>query len=103
LVRTSSHRRLIFLLIFIYNNANKSVKIWVWFGKDEVQTTAMRLIVGMFLAGVVGTLLLRMAYRTLRQIRELLQRGQTKNAADARAKAAMLQTKPDASGGAPSA
>jgi uncharacterized integral membrane protein len=86
---------MIFLLIFVLKNSDEDVRIWVW---DEVHTTVLKLIVSMLLAGVLGTLLVRMAFGTLRQIRELRQRNAAsqlhKDVADIKAKAAMLQTKP---------
>jgi uncharacterized integral membrane protein len=89
---------MIFLLIFVYNNSNKDVHIWVWFDEEEVHTTVLKLIVVMLLAGVLGTLLVRMAFGTLRQIRDLRHRSATnqihKDVAELKAKAAMLQTKP---------
>jgi hypothetical protein len=89
---------MIFLLIFVFNNSNKDLYIWVWFNKEEVHTTVLKLIVSMLLVGVLGTLLVRMAFGTLRQIRELRQRNAAsqlhKDVADIKAKAAMLQTKP---------
>ncbi|MGD0461534.1 MAG: hypothetical protein ABSB74_03495 [Tepidisphaeraceae bacterium] len=89
---------MIFLLIFVFKNSNKPAYIWVWFDEEEVQTTVLKLIVSMLLAGVLGTLLVRMAFGTLRQIRELRQRSAAtqmhKDVAEIKAKAAMLQTKP---------
>jgi uncharacterized integral membrane protein len=93
---------MIFLLIFVFNNSNKPASIWVWFGQEEVQTTVLKLIVSMLLVGVLGTLLVRMAFGTLRQIRELRHRNAAvqlhKDVADIKAKAAMLQTKPTGEG-----
>ncbi len=89
---------MIFLLIFVFNNSNKPASIWVWFGQEEVQTTVLKLIVSMLLVGVLGTLLVRMAFGTLRQIRELRKRNAAaqmhSDVAELKAKAAMLQTKP---------
>jgi sterol desaturase/sphingolipid hydroxylase (fatty acid hydroxylase superfamily) len=90
---------LAFLLIFAFENANKGIKIWVWFDEPEVDTTVLKLIVYMFLAGVLGTLLARMTYRTIKQIKELQHRSATaqmqKDVAEMKAKASMLQTKPE--------
>ncbi|HEY1921161.1 MAG TPA: hypothetical protein VGG44_00230 [Tepidisphaeraceae bacterium] len=89
---------MIFLLIFVFENSNKPASIWVWFNEEEVQTTVLKLIVSMLLAGVLGTLLVRMAFGTLRQIRDLRHRSATaqmhSDVAELKAKAAMLQTKP---------
>jgi len=95
---------LIFLLIFIIENANKSVTIWLWFGHD-VETTLLKLIPSLLLVGVVGTLLVRMAGGTLRQLKEIRQQRQAtqsqKDLADMHNKAAMLQTRPQNSSAPP--
>jgi lysylphosphatidylglycerol synthetase-like protein (DUF2156 family) len=87
----------IYLGIFIYNNSNQPLTIWIWFGK-EFRTSALEMIPAMLLAGVFGTLVVRMAFRAVKQIRELKQRNATaklqQDMADIRTKAAMLQTKP---------
>jgi len=99
----------IYVGIFIFNNANKELTIWVWFTREEVHTTALELILSVLLAGVVGTLLVRMAFRAIKQIRELKKRKASaqlhKDVAEMKAKAAMLQTKPETSvdSGKPSA
>jgi len=78
----------IFLLIFVMENANKEITIWWWFGR-EVATTALMLI---------GTLLVRVAAKTMRQVRELKQHNANlqmrQDVAEIKTKAAMLQTKP---------
>jgi uncharacterized integral membrane protein len=87
----------IFLLIFVMENANKEITIWWWFGR-EVATTALMLIGCMFLAGVICTLLVRVAAKTMRQVRELKQHNANlqmrQDVAEIKTKAAMLQTKP---------
>jgi uncharacterized integral membrane protein len=90
---------LIYVIIFICEN-NTDVKIWVWVGK-EVQTNLLELIPVLLLAGVIGTLLVKMAISTVRQIREIKDRSVDEQAhkdlAELKAKAGMLQTKPVAS------
>jgi uncharacterized integral membrane protein len=87
----------IYLLIFIFSNSNQSLEIWIWFG-STIKTSLLKLILSLLLMGVIGTLLVRMAFGTVRQIKELRQRGRTeqlhKDVADMRAKAGILQTKP---------
>jgi lysylphosphatidylglycerol synthetase-like protein (DUF2156 family) len=87
----------IYLGIFIYNNSDQPLTIWLWFGK-EFRTSALEMIPAMLLAGVFGTVVVRMAFRAVKQIRELQQRNAAakmqKDMADIKAKAAMLQTKP---------
>jgi hypothetical protein len=86
--------------LFLFNNANKPVIIWVWFGR-ELDTTIVPVILFTLVAGIIGTLSVGTALKTIRQIRELHQRTrvaqQEKEMADLRAKAAKLQTKPDSS------
>jgi uncharacterized integral membrane protein len=88
-----------YLLIFVIENANKPVSIWYWFYQPQVDTTALKLIIYMFLAGVLGTLLARMLFRTIKQIKELQHRSATaqmqKDVAEMKAKASMLQTRPE--------
>jgi hypothetical protein len=87
----------IYLGIFIYNNSDQPLTIWVWFGK-EFRTSALEMIPALLLAGVFGTLVVRMAFRALKQIRELKERNAAakmqNDLAEIKAKAAMLQTKP---------
>jgi len=87
----------IYLLIFILQNANKELVIWWWFGK-EIKTSALELIPAMLLAGVIGTVVVRMAYRAVKQFRELRKRNADaqlhRDVEDIKAKAAMLQTRP---------
>jgi hypothetical protein len=87
----------IYLGIFIYNNSDQPLTIWVWFGR-EFRTSALEMIPAMLLAGVFGTVVVRMGFRAVKQIRELKERNAAarmqKDMADIKAKAAMLQTKP---------
>jgi uncharacterized integral membrane protein len=95
----------IYLLLFIGLNSNQDINIWVWFGQTK-HPTLLELIVMLLFAGMVTTLLARMAYRTIRQIREIRDRNEaaqmSKDLAEMKAKADMLQTKPPATPGAPS-
>lgn len=93
----------IYLLIFVLENANKELVIWWWYEK-EIKTSALELIPAMLLAGVLGTLVMRMAFRAFKQIRDLRRRNADaqlhKDMAEIKAKAAMLQTKPGGTGDA---
>ena len=88
-----------YLIIFICENANQELKIWFWFTREPINTTALEVIPITLLAGVMGTLIVRMAFRAMRQIRELQKRNATarldREVAELKAKAAMLQTKPN--------
>jgi lysylphosphatidylglycerol synthetase-like protein (DUF2156 family) len=90
----------LYLGFFLFENANKPLAVWVWFG-HEPETTLLQLLPSVFVGGVIGTLLMRMIFRTIKQIREMRARTQTaqlhKDLTDMKAKAAMLQTRDQAS------
>ncbi|MGD0139202.1 MAG: hypothetical protein ABSD28_10015 [Tepidisphaeraceae bacterium] len=87
-----------YLLMFTYNNWDEELTIWVFFGHTFHHVSALAAMLIVLLGGVLGTFLVRMAYHAVRQIRELKQKNATakmhKDVADIKAKAAMLQTKP---------
>ena len=89
---------LIYLIFFVAENSAKPVKPWFWF-KHEPQTTVLKLVLFAFAAGVVCAVLLRTTLATVRQIRQLQERGRTarldREMADMRNKAAMLRSKPE--------
>ena len=91
----------LYALLFILNNSGQAVKFWYWF-RREYETSMLVLILITFLAGVVGTLLVRTTISTLRQIREARARSRTdrleREVADMKTKAAMLKTKSAPSG-----
>lgn len=84
-------------LLFVYNNSGQEVGFWYWFRKDPYKTSMLVLVVLTFLAGVVGTLIVKFSLSTVSQIKEL--RHQSRQAkierdlADMKAKAAQLKTK----------
>jgi hypothetical protein len=88
----------IYLLIFVLENANKELIIWWWFNK-EIKTSALELIPAMLLAGVLGTLVVRMAFRAVKQIRDLRHRNAEaqlqRDVHDLKTKASKLQTRPE--------
>ena len=88
---------LVYLLMFILQNSGQPLDVWVWFG-HILRTSLLQMIPSLLLAGVVGTLMVRMAFRTVKQIRQLRSNTATvqaqKDLADLKAKADMLQTKP---------
>jgi uncharacterized integral membrane protein len=88
---------LIYLLIFVIANNGEAVKVWFWFGY-RTDTTVLRLIAFMLASGIIGTLLVRTAFSTIRQVRDLRNRNRhlqmEKDMVNLRAKADMLQTKP---------
>ena len=60
--------------LFIVMNSARQVKPWFWFGHDP-DTSVLILVLCAFLTGVVGTILLRTTFKTLRQVREMRERG----------------------------
>jgi uncharacterized integral membrane protein len=86
-------------LLLIYNNSGEPVLVWVWFGKTY-KVPVLLLIFSCLLIGVIATLLVRTVLKTIRQLREMRDRTQAdkeaRDMADMKSKAAMLQTRPDA-------
>jgi hypothetical protein len=91
---------LVYLILFLFRNGDQPVTIWYMFRYEPFRTSALTVIVLAFFAGVVGTLIFRMAYRAIRQIKDLRAKSATakmsKDVQDLKAKAGMLQTKPEA-------
>ncbi len=89
----------LYVLIFIYQNSDKTAKFWYWRGR-EPEPSVLVLVLCAFLTGVVGTVLLRTTFKTLRQVREMQTRSRTerltREVTEMKAKAAMLRTKPAA-------
>ena len=85
----------LFVLVFIYKNDSETANVWFMY---YYQTSVLRLLFFTFLFGIVTTLLLRMIYRTIKQIMEVRHRGQTqkleRDLADMRSQ--MEQQKADA-------
>jgi hypothetical protein len=95
---------LIYILLFVMENADKPVTIWVWFGDgNNINTTLLRLAPSLLAVGVVGTLLTRTALKTIGQFREMQKKNRTaqmgSDLASIKARAAMLQTKPSSAPG----
>ena len=95
----------LYVVIFIAKNSERQVKPWFWFGR-EPDTTVLILVLCAFLTGVLGTILIRTTFHTVRQVRDLQSRGRAerleREVAEMRTKAGMLRTKPgpDDAGGA---
>jgi uncharacterized integral membrane protein len=87
---------LLYVLLFTYKNAQHKVEFWYWFHHDE-PINLLLLVLCAFLAGVIGDILVRATFRTVRQVQDLKERTRVqrmdRDMADIRAKAAMLQTK----------
>ena len=90
---------LVYLTFFMVENSENKATLWVWFGRERpLETSVLKLVLVAFLAGVVGTLLVRTSFRTLRQIREVRDRGRTermeRDLIDMKTKAGMLRSRP---------
>ncbi|HZL36937.1 MAG TPA: hypothetical protein VFC78_16575 [Tepidisphaeraceae bacterium] len=87
---------LLYILIFVWVNHSNQAKVWVWIS-DEIHTTTLMVAFFSFLAGVVGTILVRTTLKTLRQIRDLQARNRHekmhRDLEDMKTKAAMLRPK----------
>ena len=91
-------------LLFVFNNTNKEVTIWLW---NDYQTTLLKVLFFTVLVSVIFTMLIATAFRTLRQIREIRARSRNERLEeeirDMKEKASMLQTRqPGGGGGGPS-
>ena len=87
----------LYVLAFIIANRDATVTFWYWPGR-EPQLPALILVLCAFLTGVVGTVLLRTTFKTVRQVREMQARSRAerleREVNEMRNKAAMLRTKP---------
>lgn len=85
----------IYVLIFVFNNLNKKVNFWWWFGRDD-ETSVLILSIGAFLAGSIVTILVWTTVKTLHQMRMLRDKSRLdrieREQAELKAKSAMLQT-----------
>jgi hypothetical protein len=87
---------LVYLTFFMVENSENKATLWVWFGRERpLETSVLKLVLVAFLAGVIGTLLVRTLLRTLRQIREVRDRNRTerieRELVDMKTKASMLR------------
>ena len=82
-------------LVFVIQNINKPVTIWLW---NDYPTTLLKVLFFTVLVSVIFTILIGTGFRTLRQIRELRARSRAdqleQEIKDMKEKAAMLQTRP---------
>lgn len=85
---------LIAVLVFLVQNINKPVTIWLW---NDIQTTLLKVLFVTVLISVIFTILIGTTRRTVRQIRELRARNRSRrleeDLAEMKSKAAMLQTR----------
>ena len=87
---------LVYILFFIIKNSGHPVKFW-WFFGQEPETSLLVFTFFTFLFGVMVTLLVRAAFKTIRQLREYREKNRTarleREVADMRTKASMLKTR----------
>jgi uncharacterized integral membrane protein len=92
----------VYVLTFIFKNIEPRVSLWVWYNRP-IDLSVLLLALISFLIGVLGTILSRTTFKTIRQLRELREKTRVqrleREAADMRAKAAMLRSRQPASGG----
>lgn len=87
-----------YLVTFIAKNSAATAEVWFFFFKAPFTVPLLYLIFFVFIAGVVGTILVRTTFKTLKQVTELRTRTRQekleREMADMKAKAARLQTRP---------
>jgi uncharacterized integral membrane protein len=87
----------VYVLAFIFKNIEPRVDLWVWFFKPPINLSVLLLALVSFMIGVLGTILSRTTFKTMRQIRNLRERTRAermeREMAEMRTKAAMLRSK----------
>ena len=61
----------VYVLTFIFQNIGPRVDLWVWYFTAPITMSVLLLALVSFLIGVLGTILSRTTYKTIRQMREL--------------------------------
>jgi uncharacterized integral membrane protein len=91
-----------YLVTFIAKNSAFEAKVWFFFFKEPYTVPLLYLIFFVFLAGVIGTILVRTTFKTITQVTELRTRNRQerheREMAEMKAKAARLQTRPATAG-----
>ena len=86
----------VYALVFASINSDEPVKLWIFYNR-RYEGSVLMLVLMCFGIGVVGTLLARTTFKTVRQVRELREKGRVikmqRENADMKAKASMLQTR----------
>jgi hypothetical protein len=87
-----------YVVAFIIENNGKPTKFWYWISR-EADTSVLMLMFWAFTTGVVGTLLIQTTFKTIRQIRDIHERGQAerrkRRVEDMEDKAGRLNVKPE--------
>ena len=93
---------LIATLLFVFNNINKPITIWLW---NDYPTTLLKVLFFTVLVSVIFTILIGTAFRTVRQIREIRARSRSQKLEEEiremKEKASMLQTRSSTNGTTP--
>ena len=93
----------VYVLAFIFKNIGPRVDLWVWFFTPPINLSVLLLALVSFLIGVLGTVLSRTTYKTIRQLRDLREKTRAqrleREVADMRTKAAMLRPRTSTEGG----
>src|ERR1700681_2742760 len=84
----------LYVILFVYKNAQKKVEFWYWFHRGpEPEINLLLLVLCTFLAGIVGAVLVRTTFRTVRQVQDLKDRTraqrQDRDIAEMKTKASM--------------
>ena len=94
-----------YVLTFIWKNIDPRVDLWVWYWRPPINLSVLLLALVSFLIGVLGTVLSRTTFKTIRQIREIHARTRAerleREVEEMRTKAAMLRSRPAAEPGEP--
>jgi hypothetical protein len=82
------------VLVFLFENVNKPVNVWLW---NDIPTTLLKVLLFTVLISVIFTIMLGTTFRTVRQVKEIRARSRAekmeREVADMKMKASMLQTR----------
>ncbi|MDB5174558.1 MAG: hypothetical protein JWO87_137 [Phycisphaerales bacterium] len=89
----------LYILLFVIFNHDNHADVWTY-PSHSIKTSVLTATLFAFLAGVIGTILVRTTFKTLRQIRDVQDRSRheklQREVEDMKAKASMLRPKPPA-------
>jgi hypothetical protein len=82
------------VLVFLFENVNKPVNVWLW---NDIPTTLLKVLMFTVLISVIFTIMLGTTFRTVRQVKEIRARSRAekmeREVAEMKVKASMLQTR----------
>ena len=92
----------LYALVFLVKNSGREVQFWYWYDRDP-QLPVLTLVLATFVVGVIGTILIRTTFKTIRQVRELQSRGRSerlqREVDEMKTKAATLRTRENVASG----